>query len=78
MEIFRHKQAIHIITYTCVSVLSLLIIQRWANLKKLASERKALLDKALKKGCFHDNWKKESDWIHHCPRAPRTVFSNFQ
>ena len=38
-------------------------------MKTLAAERRSLLDAALERArCFHDNWKKESDWLTEAER----------
>ncbi|CAI8055159.1 Dystonin, partial [Geodia barretti] len=43
--------------------------EKWDHLKALAAERRSSLDTALERAQrFHDNWKRESDWLTEAER----------
>ena len=51
------------------TVLPACLYHRWERLKSLAAERRSSLDTALERARhFHDNWKRESDWLTEAER----------
>ena len=51
-------------------------ISRWDNLISLAAQQRVTLEEALNRSrCFHDNWKKEADWLTEAERQTNADWS---